>query len=286
MFTKSRTLRFVTQPRWLVALPVLMLTTLLGLPYAASAQVPDEDGLGLVLGPAIKALTDPNAGELQPKGAGNVGDDTQLIAAAYARRAGDYYTVGDTGHAIRDISRAINLAPAFQEAYLFRGAVYCHQAMYGRALPDINRAVALDPKDKQALICRAAIYANLHRAGAATEDATAALALDPDGQETYVLHVMRGAFELMQNQDDAAIRDATEAIDTSMGQDEQQDFIFQIRASAYIKRGEYDAAISDCAQAISLDPKEAASYQLRAAAYTLKGDKAAALDTAKARSLH
>jgi tetratricopeptide (TPR) repeat protein len=41
---------------------------------------------------------------------------------------------------------------------------------------------------------------------------------------------------------------------------------------AHIKKGETDLALSDCNQAIQLDPKNAMAYHNRAAGYSAKGD--------------
>jgi tetratricopeptide (TPR) repeat protein len=44
------------------------------------------------------------------------------------------------------------------------------------------------------------------------------------------------------------------------------------RCAAHIKKGEADLALSDCNQAIQLDPKNAMAYHNRAAGYSAKGD--------------
>jgi Tfp pilus assembly protein PilF len=44
------------------------------------------------------------------------------------------------------------------------------------------------------------------------------------------------------------------------------------RCAAHINKGETDQALSDCNQAIQLDPKNALAFHNRAAAYSVKGD--------------
>lgn len=87
------------------------------------------------------------------------------------------------------------------------------------------------------------------------------------GTDLATLHNQRGALHFMNQEDDAAVADLSEAIRL----DGSRANYFGNRANAYISAGDYDKAISDFDEAIKLAPESASGYQGRALAYLKKG---------------
>jgi tetratricopeptide (TPR) repeat protein len=67
---------------------------------------------------------------------------------AYFRRHFVWTDMGDSGRALDDLSKVVELAPT-QAAFCARGAVYRQRGEYENALADFNRGEAMDPKEWQ-----------------------------------------------------------------------------------------------------------------------------------------
>jgi tetratricopeptide (TPR) repeat protein len=69
--------------------------------------------------------------------------------------------------AVQHFSRALELNPNLQEAYVQRGTAYQNLGQLDQALQDLDRALAANPKDQAALIARGIVYRDrkdLHKA--------------------------------------------------------------------------------------------------------------------------
>lgn len=99
---------------------------------------------------------------------------------------GDYdYEQGDCDGAIADYTRAIEINPAFAEAYNNRAYIYMVKKDYAAALPDLDYALQLRPNYVNALMNRGDIYnyyyaINYERAVA---DYDQVLSIDPNAAE-------------------------------------------------------------------------------------------------------
>src|SRR5206468_9300764 len=72
------------------------------------------------------------------------------LAQAYDNRGLSYAAKQDYGSAIRDYSKAIELAPANVEPYFHRGYAYIRQRQYELAILDYSDAIRLDAEDAAA----------------------------------------------------------------------------------------------------------------------------------------
>jgi tetratricopeptide (TPR) repeat protein len=82
-----------------------------------------------------------------------------LVTAQDYIALGNYaYEQGSCDHAIASYTRAIELNPAFAEAYNNRAYVYMVKKDYAAALPDLDRALELRPDYVNALMNRGDIY--------------------------------------------------------------------------------------------------------------------------------
>src|SRR5271169_3235854 len=91
-----------------------------------------------------------------------------------------------------------------------------------------------------------------------------------------VLLVTRAAAEdvgetCLNVSDNVAVAACTRAIRSSGHNAPRPAVLYANRCAAHINRGEADEALSDCNQAIQLDPKNATAFHNRAAGYSAKG---------------
>ncbi len=93
----------------------------------------------------------------------------------------------DSSQAIRDFTKAIELAPDFDLAYVYRGALYTEANVPDLATADFNKAIELDPRLSEAYRERAWLHIRFAEHEAAQGDAERAIELDgcAGGFETY-----------------------------------------------------------------------------------------------------
>jgi Flp pilus assembly protein TadD len=80
-------------------------------------------------------------------------------AEQYLGQGMTYASMKDYDNAIKEFSRAIELAPSYSVAYANRGVAYMQQKKFNKALDDLKKASELSPKDKMAHYNLAALYA-------------------------------------------------------------------------------------------------------------------------------
>lgn len=91
--------------------------------------------------------------------------ETEVLPPIHPTAWYDYFQFGnydyDTGNcvkAITDYTKAINLNPAYPQAYNNRAYTYMRLRMYPEALKDLDKALSLNPSYIQALMNRADIH--------------------------------------------------------------------------------------------------------------------------------
>jgi tetratricopeptide (TPR) repeat protein len=77
---------------------------------------------------------------------------------ALFRRGYLYGTIGCTGSALADLSKAVQVDPYFAAAYTERGICYIDTKNYDRALYDLNRALQLNPYSGDATFARGRLF--------------------------------------------------------------------------------------------------------------------------------
>ena len=175
--------------------------------------------------------------------------------------------------AIADQTEAIRLNPTFSDAYQERGIVYFAIGEYDRAIADQSEAIRLNPDNPDPYVNRGANYRKKQEYDKALEDYATAIRLDPSLTGPY--H-NRGVLYDYKQEYDKAIADFTEAIrlydtDTAPYVTSESPFppfqkgkpidprlaeIHYSRGNAYLKKEEYEKAMSDFREAIRINPKE------------------------------
>ncbi len=228
--------------------------------------------------------------------------ETRFTALDHHNRGVTYHRLGQYARAVGDFSTAIDLYPAFAEAYLWRG--FCKAEMGQKALAnddirrafelgpvvsspsdmyynrgtfwmehghldnataDFTRAIDLDPTDAQSYNNRGLCYYHRQLFIEAIIDFSRALELKPDHAKAYN---NRGNALALLGDDARAVNDFTRAIELLPTYTKA----YNNRAMSYQKLGLYSEAIFDYKRAIELDPSYGLAY-MNLGALLLKLDR-------------
>ena len=132
------------------------------------------------------------------------------LARTYVYR-GDarYWKKDDSGNAITDYTRAIELDHEYAEAYNYRGFAYLTNGDIDKAIADYTKAIDIDQELTEAYKDRAATYLGNSDFDNAIKDYTKAIQLDPDDTNIYNY---RGLAYFENNEVGKAIDDFNRAI--------------------------------------------------------------------------
>ncbi|HOM16684.1 MAG TPA: tetratricopeptide repeat protein [Thermoguttaceae bacterium] len=89
----------------------------------------------------------------------------------------------DRAAAIAAFTEAIQAAPQFQQAYVWRGVAYQEDGQRENAVKDFSKAIELDPTDNYALEQRAALYRRMGQSDKAQADEDRAAQLREKNRE-------------------------------------------------------------------------------------------------------
>ena len=164
-----------------------------------------------------------------------------------------YFIERDLEKAIAEFDQAIELNPAYADAFYYRGQSYVILNEYDHAIADFSRTIEIDPNYAAAYEGRGDAYIwNLEDSllDAAIEDYSTAIQLNPEsayayGQRAYI-HLTNGQPELALPDLDRAI--ALEEDPVIVARD-----LFS-RSRIYKEMGEYEKAMADLDQAAEVDP--------------------------------
>jgi tetratricopeptide (TPR) repeat protein len=202
------------------------------------------------------------------------------------RAATKFFRLKDDAGAISDLSTAINLLESGKSTddrnadikyktpqsrlvdyYIDRSTYHAIKARYAPALTDIDKAIATDPNNYRAYVSRAFIYERTAREKLALTDLDRALKLAPQSANIYEV---RGKIYRKIGQYPQAIASLTTAInivkDKPSRRDNLESYLSE-RAEIYGLDRQYNLAIADYNQAITLNPKVSDYYTYRANAY-------------------
>ena len=192
------------------------------------------------------------------------------LADAYNNRGTAYTAVGDSGRALADFDRAIELNPNYVNAYNNRGSTYAEKGDYGRAIKDFDHAIELDSNYADAYSNRGNAYRAQENFDRAFADYGKALELNPSLAITYY---NRGVIYNNKGEVDLAIADYTKAIELNRNHADA----YYYRGVIYNNKGEVDLAIADYTKAIELNRNHADAYYNRSLAYHKKNEFARAI---------
>lgn len=186
-------------------------------------------------------------------------------------RGNAYTSVGEHGRALADLDRAAALAPGNPRAFMVRGLVNARLGDMPRAFADYNRALSIDPGYVDALVNRAAIYSMQGSTEKALADLDQAVELQP---KHALARYNRGYAHFARQDYERAIADYTAAIEA----DARMSWAFNNRCLTRVIAGrELAEALSDCDEALKLQPDNAETRETRGFVFLKLGEKEIAL---------
>ncbi|MGH2415638.1 MAG: tetratricopeptide repeat protein, partial [Microcystaceae cyanobacterium] len=201
-------------------------------------------------------------------------------AEAYGRRGLIYYYLGDYSEALENYNKALEINPNYFKAYLNRGILYVEQKNYQAALADLNQYIRLVPNDDFVYQSRGGLYLLLRNYSEAVADFTEAIRLNPHQGNPYA---ERGVAYIFLKEYHKAVADFTTALNLEFkptdnpldrtivfeanvsatgttvekskvkGSQEQKAQLYYYRGLARNRLKDYQAALEDFNQAISLN---------------------------------
>jgi tetratricopeptide (TPR) repeat protein len=166
--------------------------------------------------------------------------------------------------AILSFNRAIELNPAYADAYLMRGKSYRAAGNLEHAIADYSKVVKLRPSDPGPLLERGSAYLEQRNYSAAIADASRALDLQPKLALAYNLRgsAARGLGDLPR---------AVQDFDRAVGLQPNPDNYFQ-RGATYQLLSDHRRAIADFDEVIRFLPDKSPAYFARALSRRAIGD--------------
>jgi tetratricopeptide (TPR) repeat protein len=184
---------------------------------------------------------------------------------AYIYRGHEYDTLNKTMESISDYTMAMELDPDNADPYVMRGYLYSKLDKYLEALKDLTRALELNKGYTKAYRIREYVCRNLSLYKMAESDANKA--------KVYT-YFDRGKDFLRSAKYPEAISEYTKVIEL----DPNITKAYNNRGYSYDKLGQYDNAIADYNKAIELDPLYIEEYNDRGLMYRKLGKYTEAID--------
>ncbi|MFQ3650780.1 MAG: tetratricopeptide repeat protein [Gemmataceae bacterium] len=175
-------------------------------------------------------------------------------------RAEAYSRLREWNAAIADYTEAIRQSPKDESLYFGRGNAFYSLGQYARAVADYAEVIRLSPSHLWAVGNRGRAYLSMGEPGRALTDFNRLLALDP--------HNIRGLLDraltfLELKRLDHAIADFTTAISI-----EPSAGLYQERAKAHARNGNYEQALADYTEALQRVPESVSLLVGRARNYS------------------
>jgi Flp pilus assembly protein TadD len=175
------------------------------------------------------------------------------------------FSAEDTGRhkeAVEAYTKAIELNPAYVEAYHNRGVANYKLGKNQEAVDDLSRAIELDPKHPRAYYNRAIVLGALRRYKEAVDDGTKAIELNPKDANAYM---NRGIDCIAMHDYDRAVADFNKAIQLSP----KDASVCYARGVAYHKLGRVKEAEKDFSNSAKLGYKGAQDF-FKSKGYSVK----------------
>jgi protein O-mannosyl-transferase len=185
---------------------------------------------------------------------------------------------GKDQEALEEYTKAIQLKPDFDRAYVSRGQVYDMLHNPKAAIADYNKAISLNPRKAEIYNGRGWAFYELGDKDAAMKDYEKAIALNPTYADAYN---NRGWANYEAGNDKSALADFSKAISLNPSFTKP----YFNRASIEVNTHDLKGALADYNYLISLDPNDNNAYYSRGIVRFNMGDRLACDDWAKAVEL-
>jgi tetratricopeptide (TPR) repeat protein len=187
---------------------------------------------------------------------------------ALTSRGAAYLNLNNLGDALADFNRAAEIAPYAAGPFAWRGLVFSRQGEQERALSEINKAIRLDPNYTAAYGNLGEVFTRLQQYDKAAEAYSKSL----PGAPTVQVYTARGVDYLMLGDQARAQADFTAAL--KINPNYVAAYIGQGRA--FFDVGKFIDATKSFDQALTLQPSNVDALLRRARSFELQGDFAGA----------
>ena len=201
------------------------------------------------------------------------------------------YGLDDLVGAELDITKAINIFPAFPKLYMIRAIFEADKMNYASSLDDFKKCLSLEPGNSEALYYRAGTYLNIRDYGKALADCDSVIAHNKKYENIYIIrgmilgrmgrkeeaidnfckgieadklnlnsYVERGAEYMEMDKPELAMKDFEKVLE----KDSMNTYAIFERAQAKMKLKDYKGALKDLNRVIELSPDNELAYFNRA----------------------
>lgn len=236
----------------------------------------------------VTATPDP-AGDTQPDD-GSVDIEDLLVEVLNLLETEDYQGAVDV------LNTIIAEDETLWDAYFFRAFAFAQLGDFDRAIDDYTRAVTIRPYDWTTYTLRANLYLQTGDLAQANLDFDQAIYLNPRYTEAYagkavlnmqlsdqtLADIYQGIYEALQasfggddNENIDILTDTIDAVD-ARSTPAELGYAYYNRANTYIRTGDWDNALEDMNEAITLQPAMQDYYMARGFIYSETGEMALA----------
>lgn len=189
---------------------------------------------------------------------------------AYWERGSSHYSLDQRDAALDDWLDAARMGADDPRIHLFWSYIYMARQDTRRALEEAGKMIARHPNDPVVYVCRGDIHKDFGDCASAIIDYDAALRINTDYGIAYS---NRGQCRLNLGDHAGAEADETEAIRINPN----DVFAYLMRGHVRYNLGNYDGALADYAEVLKHDPESGNALQGRGVVYYTRGEYAAAL---------
>lgn len=176
----------------------------------------------------------------------------------------------------------IQKEPHNVSALRLRSTVFRTKREYSKALEDCNEAVGIDPNDAESFVERGRVFHDKREFDAATKDFTEAIALDPLNPKGFVgratVWVQNKEFEYKNGLDEPGHERTISDCDEAIRLDPENSMAYCIRGRLFRKTNKEFLALKDFNTAIKLDRRNATAFCYRGYTWYSKGKHKQGLD--------
>ncbi|MCU0638411.1 MAG: tetratricopeptide repeat protein [Candidatus Krumholzibacteria bacterium] len=187
-------------------------------------------------------------------------DGRHLVSREHIHEAWRWSAIGESGRALEEMSRAVQIRPGDPEPYIHRAAINRDSGRLPQAVDDYNSAIAIDPGNPSVRYNLAQVLQDAGDYTAAVREYRKAIDLDPHMIEAY--NNLGVAYRMMKDYENA-VRSFTKVIEI----DPRHIKAYNNLGAALAEGGDTDAAIQYFREAIRRDPAYPHSYKNLAMAY-------------------
>jgi tetratricopeptide (TPR) repeat protein len=206
-------------------------------------------------------------------------DTTKALIKSHWNLGGLYLQGGKLDDAIAEFTKATQMDPLYDAAFLYRGVAYKMKGENDKALSDFTKIIEIglrnDPYSNIKVSDRPEFLGISGLAGSGTTT-------NETNYNFRSAYFMRGSVYYIVGKFENAIADYTKLIEMDLDNSEA----FLRRAAAYSKKGQHEKAISDCNKVIQIDPSNYQSYYNKGVVLERAGRKKEAIEAYMAAIEH